>query len=72
MNTEKIKKALDSFEDDNFVDTEEILTQQIRLKKNEYLKKELGLEKDVVPVEAEPEIDQDKDISNDADVSNND
>jgi hypothetical protein len=43
IDTEKIKDALDSFENDKFVDAKEILSTEIGRVKNEFLKDKLGL-----------------------------
>jgi len=47
IDKEEIKKALDSFEDDDFVSSKEILKKEIRKAKNEYLKTKLNLTKDI-------------------------
>jgi len=43
MDKEKIKKALNHFENDEYTDAKEIMVQEIKHKKNEYLKDKLGL-----------------------------
>ena len=43
MDTEKIKKAFDYFEDDDFLSSKELLQQEIKAAKKEYIKKKLGL-----------------------------
>lgn len=68
---EKIKKAFDEFEDDNYVDAEETLKSQIKKAKNDYLKKELDLEGDVEDIEPEDD-DSDDDTDNDYDENNDD
>lgn len=45
---DKIKKALDNFENDNYSDSKETLSTEIKKKINDYLKKETGVEKDPV------------------------
>jgi len=43
VDQEQIKKALDAFEDDEFVDAKEILQKEISKAKEEYLTKKLKL-----------------------------
>ena len=47
MDKEKIKDALDKFENDEFVDAKEILTKEIRDTKDKYLKDKLSLKNDI-------------------------
>lgn len=49
INTEKIKDALDKFEDDDYISAKEILTKEIKDKKNEWLKDKLELQKEIEP-----------------------
>jgi hypothetical protein len=49
IDTEKIKKALDHFENDEFVDAKEILQQEIKKAKNEFVKNKLELKQDIEP-----------------------
>ena len=51
MDKEKIKKALDHFEKDQFTDAKEVLAGEIKAKKNAFLKDKLGLKDDIEPVE---------------------
>lgn len=44
MDTEKIRKALDHFEDDEFTDAKEILQQEIRDARDKYLDTKLDLD----------------------------
>ena len=44
---EEIKKAIDSFEEEDYISCDQNLRQIFREKKNEYLMSKLGLEKDV-------------------------
>ena len=53
MDTEAIKKALDHFENDEFVDAKEILQQEIYARKNDFLKDKLGLSNDLEPKQDE-------------------
>ena len=46
MDKEVIKKALDSFENDAFVDAKEMLTKEIRKTKDLYIKDKLDLKGD--------------------------
>lgn len=57
MDTDKIKKALDHFENDEFVDAKEILQQEIHGRRNEFLKDKLDLANDIEP-KPEPEKDE--------------
>jgi hypothetical protein len=53
VNTDNIKKALDSFTDDEFVTAKEILRQEIRGATDSFLQDRLGLEKNIAPEEFE-------------------
>ena len=46
----EIKRAIDSFEGDDFIAAKEALKGQIVQAKNDYLKKKLGLEKDPIEI----------------------
>ena len=50
VDAKEIKKAIDSFENDEFVDSKETLSQEIRTAKNDFLKDKLGLKGDIEPV----------------------
>jgi len=50
---EKVKKALDSFEDDDYYNAEDEISKEIKKAKNDYFKKELDLENDIEEVEPE-------------------
>jgi hypothetical protein len=63
MDKEKIKKALDDFEDDQYVDSKETLRDEIKKKVNDYLKKGLELEDD--PLDVSDDNDNDDDESYD-------
>lgn len=47
MDQEKIRKALDHFENDKFTDAKDILKREIGAKKNDFLKDKLGLKNDL-------------------------
>ena len=47
MDKDEIKKALDKFEDDDFVGSKEILSKEIQDKVKEYIKDKTELSKDV-------------------------
>lgn len=47
IDTEKVKKALDKFEEDDFVSADEILRKEIKDKRDEFLKDKLELKKDL-------------------------
>lgn len=71
VDTKQIKKAFDEFEDENYVDSEETLSKEIKKAKNDYLKKELDLENDVEKVDSDEEDEgddtNDKDKDDDED-----
>jgi len=50
MDKEQIKKAIDSFEADDFVDSREILQKEIQSTRDAYIQDKLGLKDD-------PEVD---------------
>lgn len=47
MDKDKIKQALDSFENDNYTDSRDILSKEIRKAKNDFLKDKLGLKNEI-------------------------
>jgi len=49
MNKKAIRKALDSFENDQYVDAKEIISQEIAGKRDVFLKNKLGLSQDINP-----------------------
>jgi hypothetical protein len=62
VDNEQIKKALDHFENDEFVDAKEILQKEIQRAKNDHLKNKLELKGDAdanIEPEAKPEEDAD-------------
>ena len=61
VDKEKIKKALDNFEDEDYTGSEEELKLQLKKAKNDYLKKELGLENDVEDIEPDDNNNTDND-----------
>lgn len=69
-NKENIKKALDNFEEENYVDSEEVLSKELKKAKNDYLKKELGVEED--PVEVEDDSEGSEDDNGEPDPDNQD
>jgi hypothetical protein len=60
VDNEQIKKALDHFENDEFVDAKEILQKEIRKSKNDHLKNKLELKQDIEPQEDQEKEDQEK------------
>ena len=52
IDPENIKKALDKFEDDEYTDARDILKAEIRKARDEYINREVGIEKQ------EPESDE--------------
>lgn len=61
IDKEKIKKALDSFEDDKFMDAKDVLSKEIKAAKYEFLEKKLGLSD---PIEPKVDAKADGDKSN--------
>jgi hypothetical protein len=53
MDKDNIKKALDHFENDEFVDAKEILTKEIQSKRDEFVKDKVGLKDDLTPKKEE-------------------
>jgi hypothetical protein len=47
MDKESIKKALDHFENDEYVDAKEILTKEVQGKRDAFVKDKLGLKDDI-------------------------
>lgn len=64
MDREKIRKALDHFENDEFVDAKEIIQQEIAGKRDVFLKDKLGLATDINPA---PDASADADADADGD-----
>jgi len=62
MDQEKIKKALDHFENDEYVDAKEILSKEIKGGVEAHLKDKLGLKGDINPA---PEKKEDGDNEED-------
>ena len=60
MDKEKIKKALDHFENDEFVDAKDIIKKEIAGKRDAFIKDKLGLSQDINPAPAEPDNKDDK------------
>ena len=58
MSNETIKKAIDNFENDDYIGAEDALKKEIKRAKNDYMKKHLELENDVEEIEAEEEEDK--------------
>ena len=49
IDTKEVKKAIDSFENDDFVTSKEIISKEIRKAKNEFIKDKLELKGDIEP-----------------------
>ena len=47
MNKDQIKKALDSFENDKFVDAKDVLKKEIGDRRDAFVKDKLGLQKEI-------------------------
>lgn len=52
MDKEKIKKALDHFENDEYVDAKDIITKEIQDKRDSFVKDKTGLKNDFTPAPA--------------------
>lgn len=65
VDKEKIKKALDDFENDDFVSSKEKLKDEIKKAKEEYVKDKTGLEKDLSPQEQEEEEEEEEEDDKD-------
>ena len=50
IDNREIKKAIDSFENDDFVTSKEIMSQEIKRAKNEFIKDKLELKGDIEPI----------------------
>lgn len=57
MDKDKIKKALDHFENDEYVDAKEIIKKEIKSKRDTFIKDKVGLKNDINPA---PEKKDDK------------
>jgi len=57
--SDRIKDALDKFEDEQYTDAKEIIKKEFVKQRNKVLKDKLGLEKEIDPV-TEPEKEDDK------------
>ena len=57
MDRDKIRKALDHFENDEFVDAKEIIQGEIAGKRDVFLKDKIGLKNDInpTPEDADPD-----------------
>lgn len=51
MDDEKIKAAIDSFEEEDFMTSKDVLSGEIKTARDVFLKDKLGLEDDITPVE---------------------
>ncbi len=57
MDKEQIRKALDHFENDEYVDAKEIIAKEITGKRDVFLKDKLGLQNDINPAPADTKTD---------------
>ena len=57
MEKDNIKKALDHFENDEYVDAKEILTKEIQNKRDDFVKDKLGLKDAITPAEKKKDDD---------------
>ena len=58
MDRKQIKRALDHFENDQYVDAKDIISQEIAGQRDVFIKNKLGLTQDINPVAA-PEAEAD-------------
>jgi len=58
VNVEEIRKAMDSFETEDYISAKEILQQEIHQAKNTFLRDKLGLEKFAIPPVVEEEVEE--------------
>jgi hypothetical protein len=57
MDRDKIRKALDHFENDEFVDAKDIIQGEIAGKRDVFLKDKIGLANDINPAQADANAD---------------
>jgi len=57
MDTEKIKTAIDSFEEEDFMASKDALSGEIKTARDVFLKDKLGLKNDINPVEPDTDTD---------------
>ena len=65
MDRDKIRKALDHFENDEFVDAKDIIQQEIAGKRDVFLKDKIGLANDINPEPAMDNTDDNMDGGDD-------
>ena len=51
IDNKQIRKALDSFENDKFMDAKEILSKEFKSTKEDFIEKKLGLKNPITPKE---------------------
>lgn len=61
VDSEKVKKAIDAFVDDDYIESKEILKKEIKKAKNDWLKDKLELDNDVEDVEPEEDTEDTED-----------
>ncbi len=68
MNREEIRKALDHFENDEYVDAKEIIKREVAGKRDIFLKDKIGLQNPINPVpDANADANADDDDNNQGD-----
>lgn len=67
MDREKIRKALDHFENDEYVDAKDIIKKEIAGTRDVFLKDKLGLQNDINVTEPAPDASQDGDAGDEGD-----
>lgn len=62
MDKDKIKKALDHFENDEYVDAKEILSKEVKGSRDSFVKDKLGLKGDINPAPEKKEKEEDTEV----------
>lgn len=62
MDKEKIKKALDHFENDEYVDAKEVLTKEIQGKRDAFVKDKVGLKGEINPAPEKKDKEEDTEV----------
>lgn len=70
MDRKAIRKALDHFENDQFVDAKEIISREVAGARDIYVKNKVGLANDINPA-PDADVDQNLDAEGDQDIDDN-
>ena len=68
MDRDKIRKALDHFENDEFVDAQDIIKREIAGQRDVFIKNKLDLKNDINPAPAKPDANAEGDGDGDGDA----